>query len=341
MRDTFTVQQSFPVPRPTTNPYLVMLAESIDSLPGVTVRNFSWRGALLGHYDVFHVHWPEILVAGHSPVKALVRQGLTVALLAKLGLTRTPIVRTLHNLELPSGISRRERVLLRLFERRTALWIRLNPETPVQDDRRYALIPHGHYRDWFARYPAAEPTPGRVAYFGLIRRYKGVDALVDAFRDLPGDATLRVAGRPSTPELADDLRRRAAGDERIDLTLRFLDDRELVETVSSASLVVLPYTEMHNSGGALTTLSLNRPVLLPANPVNERLSAEVGAGWVYQYSGELTAEVLAATLRAVEERGPVDPPRLDDRDWHDAGLQHHSAYLAAAAAVAAKTRTEG
>jgi beta-1,4-mannosyltransferase len=97
---------------------------------------------------------------------------------------------------------------------------------------------------------------------------------------------------------------------------------------------VLPYTEMHNSGGALTTLSLGRPVLLPANPVNERLSAEVGEGWVYQYDGELTADVLAETLDAVEQRGPIDPPRLDARDWHDAGVLHYSAYRAA------KQRTE-
>ena len=334
MKDTFVVQQSFPVPRPTTNPYLVMLAKSIGSIAGVTVRTFSWRGALLTRYDVFHVHWPEILVAGHSPLKALVRQGLTVLLLAKLRLTRTPIVRTLHNLELPTGISRRERLILRLFEKRTTLWIRLNPETPVQDDRRYALIPHGHYRDWFEQYPKQNPVVGRIVYFGLIRRYKGVGALVDAFRQLPGDVTLRVGGRPSTTELADDLRRRAEGDDRIALHLQFLDDAELVDAVTRATLVVLPYTEMHNSGGALTALSLGRPVLMPANPVNGRLADEVGPGWVYQYEGALTPEVLAETLRAVSGRGEVTPPQLDGRDWQSAGLLHYSAYLAATGARA-------
>jgi beta-1,4-mannosyltransferase len=76
------VQQSFPRPRPTTNPYLVMLRDAVAAVPGVEVRTFTWRGALLDRYDVFHVHWPEILVSGHSPLKALVRQGLTVLLVA-------------------------------------------------------------------------------------------------------------------------------------------------------------------------------------------------------------------------------------------------------------------
>ena len=54
----FVVQQSFPTPRPTTNPYLVMLRDAVDAVPGVTVRTFSWRAALTRRADVFHVHWP-------------------------------------------------------------------------------------------------------------------------------------------------------------------------------------------------------------------------------------------------------------------------------------------
>ena len=36
-----------------------MLAGESDEL---RVATFGWRHALLGHYDVFHVHWPEYLV---------------------------------------------------------------------------------------------------------------------------------------------------------------------------------------------------------------------------------------------------------------------------------------
>ena len=39
---------------------------------------------------------------------------------------------------------------------------------------------HGHYRDWFARYDQPAAVPGRLSYFGLIRRYKGVDVLLQA-----------------------------------------------------------------------------------------------------------------------------------------------------------------
>ena len=325
------VQQSFPDPRPTTNPYIVMLAESIRATPGVELRTFSWRRALLGRYDVFHAHWPEILVAGRTPVRALLRQLLSVALLVRLGLTRTPIVRTLHNLERPSGIGRREGAFLAWFERRTALLILLNSSTPVPDRKLSEVILHGHYRDWFARFEQPEAVPGRFSYFGLIRPYKGVDALVSAFRGLTGDVSLRVAGRPSGDAVAAHLVELAGDDPRVEFTFAYVSDAELAQVACGGELVVLPYREMHNSGGTLAALSMSRPVLVPANEVNRRLRAEVGADWVHQYDGPLTADDLSRTLRTVQGRPAGVAPDLSRRDWDLAGSQHLAAYRRAIA----------
>ncbi|RUQ84431.1 glycosyl transferase [Labedella gwakjiensis] len=335
---TVAVQQSFPEPRETTNPYIHMLRDNLAATPGVDVRTFTWRRALLGRYDVFHAHWPEILVSGHSPLKKAVRQALTVALLAKLAITRTPIVRTLHNLHRPSGISRVENALLALFERRTAFVIVLNESTALPDGTRSTVIPHGHYREWFAPYPQRPAVTGRFSYFGLIRRYKGVDRLLTAFASVAGDVSLRVAGKPSSADLADELSRLAAADERVELSLAFLSDAELVDVARQGELVVLPYREMHNSGGALAALSVDRPVLVPANEVNARLSDEVGPGWVHQYDGELSAEHLLSTLRVLHEEPRSERPDLSRRDWDVAGTLHLAAYRAALARPRA-TRT--
>ncbi|MFJ8894624.1 glycosyl transferase [Leifsonia sp. NPDC102414] len=340
--ERIVVQQSFPDPRPTTNPYIIMLRDSLLSTPGVELRTFSWRRALLGRHDVFHAHWPEILVAGQSRLKALVRQGLFVLLMWKLTLTRTPIVRTAHNLQLPTGISRRERALLRWFDRRTTLRIRLNPTTEFAPGVEYATILHGHYRDWFASYPKRAPQQGRIGYFGLIRRYKGVEELLDVFRSVPGDdLRLDVAGKPSTGELAASLLQRAERDQRVAVTLAFLDDAEIVDLVTGSSLIALPYREMHNSGGALTALSLDRPILVPDNATTEALADEVGHAWVHRYSGDLTPDALAAAVESVTASAPTGRPDLSDRDWAKAGEQHAEAYrlaIALAGGTAARRR---
>ena len=50
---------------------------------------------------------------------------------------------------------------------------------------------------------------------------------------------------------------------------------------------MLPYRHMHNSGAALTALSLDRPVLVPETDVNRDLARETGPGWVVTFAGEL------------------------------------------------------
>lgn len=327
------VQQSFPDPRPTTNPYIVMLKRSIESEPGVELRTFTWRGALLGRYDVFHVHWPEILVAGRSPGRALIRQALTLGLLGKLWATGTPVVRTVHNLEMPSGITRRERALLRAFDRRTALRIRLNEVTEFSTQDAFETILHGHYRDWFAACPRSSPRAGSLAYFGLIRRYKNVERLLEVFGTAVGDLSLHVVGKPSTPELAFALMAQAWDDSRVELELDFVADAELVRIATEAELVVLPYQEMHNSGGVLTALSLDRPVLVPRTAVNESLAQEVGDGWVIQYDDDLSLAALRGAVDAVAERRPVQRPDLSARDWDSVGRRHVDAYRRALRSV--------
>lgn len=333
MTERLVVLQSFPAPRPTTNPYLVMLARAVAAVPDVELRTFSWRRALLGRrYDVFHVHWPEILVSGRSPLKKLVRQVLFLLFLLRLRVLRTPIVRTVHNLERPQGISWRERALLGLIERQTSLRIAINTITPIPEGQAFVTIPHGHYRDWFAHYSEPAPVRGRIAYVGLIRRYKGVDSLVRAFRETADpELSLHVSGRPSNDDLAATLTALAHGDARIHLLLRFLSDAELVTEIGESELVVLPYRDMHNSGGALTTLSLDRPVLVPDNEVNRRLADEVGPGWVYTFGDRLTSADLERTTAAVRARRDSARPDLAHRSWERAGIQHVAAYRQAVA----------
>ena len=318
--------QSVPRPRPTTNPYVIQLLASLESVPEVTVLTFSWRAALLGKYDVFHVHWPENLPNGHSRTKSLARRVLTRLLLSRLRLKRIPIVRTMHNLDRPEGRSSGEYRVLGAIDSRTTLAIRLNDETPVPNGVAFETIPHGHYRDWFARYVPSAALAGRLGYFGLIRRYKNVTHLVTVATALPSNFSLRVAGNPSTTGLADEIEAAKGTDSRITLDLHFLTDAELVEVVTEAELVVLPYTEMHNSGSVLASLSLDRPVLVQDNAVNRALAAEVGDGWLYFYDSELRADDIVTTHAAIASRSPAARPDLRLREWNEVGAHHVAAY---------------
>lgn len=322
------VLQSFPEPRPTTNPYIVMLRRSLAGTPGIVLEPFTWRRFVLGRFDVFHVHWLEVHLGGPSSVKNAVRQVLMLVGLVRLRALRRPLVRTMHNLELPSGISRTERFILRLAERWTTLRILINDATPAAGRGPVTTILHGHYRDWFTT-PAASPQPGRLMFFGQIRRYKNVDGLLAAFRETAGAGEvlrLRVVGRPTSPELAAELREAALPDTRVSLDLGFIEDTDLANEITASELVVLPYLEMHNSGSSLTALSLERPVLVPDNAANRTLAAEVGSGWVLRYRGELTGGALLDALATLRTSPPEAPPDLNRRNWERTGTAHLAAY---------------
>ena len=328
------VMQSFRPPRPTTNPYIVMLDRALSQEPTLQHERFSWTGALLRHQDALHFHWPEVLLAGDRPWKRWGQRQLFRLLLLRAALGRTLIVRTVHNRELPRDLDPATLRLLETVEERAGLRVLLNPHTQPHWNSATAVIPHGHYVDWFADVPRVEAEPHTLAFVGLVRRYKGVETLLDAFAATAADRPelrLRIAGNPTNAELRDELEQRAAADPRVGLDLRFLDEPDFATAIMSARGVVLPYRHMHNSGAALAALSLARPVLVPRNEVNTALAAEVGPGWVHQYDGDLAADDLRAfdDALALPRQGRPD---LSARGWARAGALHAQAYHDALAA---------
>ncbi|MCW2494331.1 glycosyltransferase [Jatrophihabitans sp.] len=305
--------------------------------PGIRLRYFSWPTALFGRYDAFHLHWPEYRIRGGrlgGPAKRL----LYAALLLRLKLTRTPLVRSLHNVSPHEGGSGAERALLQATDRATSVAVRLNvvttapAEIPASTPLRTVL--HGHYRDVFSAHPQAVTTPGRLLYFGIIRPYKGVAELLATFAAMPEpELSLAIVGAPRDAGLRAAIEAACSADPRVSADLRFVPDDVLVHAVTSSELVVLPYREMHNSGVALVALSLGRPILVPRTEANTALALEVGADWVICFDGELQPEVIRAALAVVRAPGRSGAPLMDGRDWSAVGSQYAVIYREAVQAT--------
>jgi beta-1,4-mannosyltransferase len=326
------VLQSVARPRPTSNPYISLLFRHAPD--DVLMSGFSWRTALFGRYDVLHLHWPEVLLRGVDRPRTAARQALCALLLARLTLTRTALVRTAHNVTPHEQGGRIERGLLSWFDRSTTHWITLTAATEVPVGSSSTVIPHGHYREWFADYDVPGSVPGRVLFFGLVRAYKGVLPLIEAFRDLPDPtATLHVVGRPHPPEYGQEVEEHAAGDGRVRLALAHVEDAALAEEIGEAELVVLPYRDMRNSGALLLALSLGRPVLAPVTETTTEVGDEVGPGWVLSYQPPLTGEILGDALREARAGRRLDAPDLTRRDWDRQAACLSEVYHRAAAAA--------
>jgi glycosyltransferase involved in cell wall biosynthesis len=139
---------------------------------------------------------------------------------------------------------------------------RLTAELGV-DPARVHVVPHGALRPWEGA--PEQPLPGElrevegpvVLFFGLLRPYKGLDLLLEAWREVEG-AELWVAGMPRMDLSA----LRAAAPPRVRWLPRFIVGGEIHALMRRASLVVLPYREIDQSGVAFTAIGAGTPLLL-------------------------------------------------------------------------------
>jgi glycosyltransferase involved in cell wall biosynthesis len=180
-----------------------------------------------------------------------------------------PLVLTAHDI-LPREARPGQRAAQRrLYDRFDAIVVhseygrsRLTGELGI-DPRRVHVIPHGAFAHLADRSPEREDAlpsaTGKpvVLCFGLMRPYKGIDLLLDAWRGIEG-AELWIVGMPRM-----DISALIAGAPAgVRFVPRFITDDELPAYFRRAALVVLPYREIDQSGVLFTALAFGKPLLL-------------------------------------------------------------------------------
>jgi glycosyltransferase involved in cell wall biosynthesis len=184
-------------------------------------------------------------------------------------LPRSPVVLTAHDLlprEPRPGQATAQR---RLYERVDAVIVHSQYGRTQLVDRlgvaagRVHVIHHGAF-EHLTRVPNPEPLPPDVAavdalvvlFFGLLRPYKGLGTLLEAWRGVSG-AELWVVGRPRMA-----LPSAPAG---VRFVPEYVPDAQIAAWFERADVVVLPYarTERLDFSGVLATaLAFGKPIVL-------------------------------------------------------------------------------
>jgi glycosyltransferase involved in cell wall biosynthesis len=216
--------------------------------------------------DVVHFQW---LPVQHLDAHLLPRARSSSSSRSPSGRRGPSLVLTAHDVmprePRPGQLSAQRR----LYERFDAIVVhsehgraRLTGELSIDPDRVH-VIPHGVFAHLADVPPAAG---GRAPFltekpvvlcFGLMRPYKGIDVLLEAWRGIE-DAELWVAGMPRM-DISD---LRASAPPNVRFVPRFITDSELPAYFQRADLVVLPYREIDQSGVLFTALAFGKPLLL-------------------------------------------------------------------------------
>ncbi len=175
------------------------------------------------------------------------------------------------------------------------------------DPQRISVIAHGAFTGLAELTPQLppelEPAAGPVAVLpGLLRAYKGIDVLLDAWRSF-GDrppGTLWLVGSPRMElPAADEL---PAG---VRLVPRFVSEAELAGVLRAADLVVLPYREIDQSGILYAALGLGRPLLLSDAGGFPEVAASGAAELVAAGDRDALAQALARLLADPSRRAEL------------------------------------
>ncbi len=248
---------------------------------GYTVRELFYRhasgaaGSRLRRAAKLAEHVPDMLRYRRTADAAAVVhfQWLDVQWLDGFLLPRRPLVLTAHDLlprEPRPGQARAQR---RLYDRVDAIVVhseygrrQLIDGLGLGPDKVH-VIHHGAF-DHLTRLESERPLPTEleradgpvVLFFGLLRPYKGVDVLLEAWRGIEG-AELWIVGMARMPTAP----LRAIASDSARFVERFVTDAEVPAFFRRADIVVLPYsrTERFDQSGVLATaLAFGKPIVL-------------------------------------------------------------------------------
>ena len=340
------------------NPYQDLLAAALERR-GIRVRfpdQFAQSRPLLTallsrQFDILHLHWTQPYIAAETLPGTVLR---SVAFLLKVSLARLlrrRIIWTVHNLvSHEARFGRWERRVNWLLARLTHTLVvhypgarqivRKSYRVPARKE--ILVAHHGHYMEAYgeasgirADGPHHESThePLMVLAFGLVRRYKRLEDLIMAFRDLDReDVRLTIKGSVHDKEYADELRRLARGYDRIALELEFVDDRKVGEVFAAADIVAVTQADTLTSGSLILAMSLGKPIVCARGPHAEFLIGEGNESGVL-YTPESIAELtkalgeIADRRHELPEMGLANRRRIAPYTWLGMAEELERAYL--------------
>lgn len=156
-------------------------------------------------------------------------------------------------------------------------------------DARHIVSPHPIYSNFGEKVPSGEarmklgldPKMKTLLFFGLIREYKGLDILIEAFSTLDESYQLLIAGEAygsfdKYRKLIDASRNRS----RIHVFDRFISDSEVADFFCASDLCVLPYRSATQSGISSIAYHFDLPMVTTAVGGLREMIGDSGTGIV-------------------------------------------------------------
>ena len=144
-----------------------------------------------------------------------------------------------------------------------------------------------------------------ILFFGLIREYKGLDILLEAFKGLSEDCQLIVAGEPyGSFEPYQEIIDSCPGKDRIKVFPKYIRDSEVKKYFSAADVTVLPYRSATQSGISSVSYHFEVPMIVTSVGGLKETIGDTGTGIA-------ASEATPESIRKEIEDYFADPAKRD------------------------------
>jgi glycosyltransferase involved in cell wall biosynthesis len=161
---------------------------------------------------------------------------------------------------------------------------------------------------------------------GYMRRYKGIVEAVETFRaTAKQDEFLFIAGPCHDDRLLADIMEAGRGRSNVRIHAGAVSPFEFASILKMSDLFLCNFSEILNSGSAISALSLGLPVVAPARGSMVETSELVGAKWFKLFMPPLTPELMREILTFAQQKR-CGVPDLRPFEPHSIAQQHMQAY---------------
>jgi len=324
-----------------TNPYQSNLAAALDREVVFGDDEFLPVVRALWNRDVsvVHYHWMGQYFNAESHREQALKFALFAFQLLAVRISGVSVVWTVHNVAFhDSDYPRLERWFKRWFVR-SGMCDRLivhcasmtdvvmdTFDLPASVRERIDVIPHGNYLDNYETGVSKSEARAELGidesatvflFFGMIRRYKGVFDLIDAFREASvPDSRLLIAGNPRNATIERELEAHTDDDEAIHGVFEYIPDECIQYYMSAADTVVLPFRDITTSGSTVLAMSFGKAIVVPTVGCLPELLDEDGAVlYSHDQSDALRNALETVATRDTDRMGAHNLERIRQYDW--------------------------
>ena len=335
------------------NPYQKLLVKHLEQL-GAEVKTFNHNHTIFltpaviqWRPDVIHFHTLYPFFLASNKFKFLCKFFTFFSQVLILKLMGVKIVWTIHDLKNHENIQVKFERTFNICFSRLAYAIITHCEIAKQEviasfhlkkDDNIFVIPHANYVNYYENAidrSEAQKTLGIknakliFLFLGLLRGYKGVPELIDAFKQIEDDEVYLVIAGKASNELAEQINLTLRGYDKIKFIPGFVADDQVQVYMNACDVVVLPYRDILTSGSVILAMSFARACIAPRKGCIAEVLDERGGILYEPYDDN---GIFKAIERAVQKKsallcmGAHNRQVVEQWDWEGIAEMTFKAY---------------